>query len=184
MDNQAALAAMFQLQSTKTGQYLVMRILEQVTKLNSIRRNQSPVINLNWIPGHTEIYGKELADRTANEERTTTAHTTTIDFALRTSFSAMRRSMRKRYAAPLRVEASRMTDLMSHTSKTAAGKLTSAKTAKILSGLPRATSCLATQLRTGHLLITKSYRHRFKIIDSPRCSTCGVDDTISHRIFV
>ncbi|TIA96966.1 hypothetical protein E3P94_03007 [Wallemia ichthyophaga] len=106
MDNQAALAAMFQLQSTKTGQYLVMRILEQVTKLNSIRRNQSPVINLNWIPGHTEIYGNELADRTANEERTTTAHTTTIDFALRTSFSAMRRSMRKRYAAPLRVEAS------------------------------------------------------------------------------
>ncbi|TIB68746.1 hypothetical protein E3P77_00933 [Wallemia ichthyophaga] len=138
MDNQAALAAMFQLQSTKTGQYLVMRILEQVTKLNSIRRNQSPVINLNWIPGHTEIYGNELADRTANEERTTTAHTTTIDFALRTSFSAMRRSMRKRYAAPLRVEASRMTDLMSHTSKTAAGKLTSAKTAKILSAPHRA----------------------------------------------
>ena len=130
------------------------------------------------------IYGNELADRTANEGRTNYKHYTKIDFALRTSYSAMRRRMRERYTAPLKIEASKLSVLKSNTSKISAGKLTAAKTAKILNELPRATRCLATQLRTGHFPTTKSYRYRFKLIDSPKCRTCGIDDSISHRIFI
>ncbi|EIM22495.1 hypothetical protein WALSEDRAFT_32166 [Wallemia mellicola CBS 633.66] len=87
----------------------------------------------------------------------------------------MRRTMRERYAAPLKIEASKLSVIKSNTSKTSAGKLTAAKTAKILNELPRATC---------HFPTTKSYRYRFKLIDSPKCSTCGIDDSILHRIFI
>ncbi|TIC13367.1 hypothetical protein E3Q13_03948 [Wallemia mellicola] len=115
---------------------------------------EETIVQLNWIPGHTGIYAKELADRTANEGRTKCNHYTNIDFALRTSCSTIRRRMRERYTAPLKIEASKLSVIKSNTSKTSAGKLTAAKTAKILNELPRATR------------------------------TCGVDDSISHRVFI
>ncbi|TIB35827.1 hypothetical protein E3P84_01196 [Wallemia ichthyophaga] len=46
------------------------------------------------------------------------------------------------------------------------------------------TRCLATQLRSGHYPTTKSYRYRFRLIDSPKYSAYGTEDTISHRIFI
>ena len=149
-----------------------------------MKGREGTIVQLNWIPGHTGIYGNELADRTANEGRTKCNNYTNIDFTLSTSYSAMRRRMRERYTAPLKIEASKLSVIKSNTSKTSAGKLTAAKTAKLLNELPRATRCLATQLRTGHFPTTKSYRYRFKLIDSPKCRTCGIDDSISHRIFI
>ena len=58
------------------------------------------------------------------------------------------------------------------------------KTANLLESLPRATRCLAVQLRSGHFPITKSYRYRFRLTDNPKCDTFCLDDTITHRIFI
>ena len=183
-DSLAVLSAIVQLQTTKTGQYLIKQVLDKIERIKRMKGREGTIVQLNWIPGHTGIYGNELADRTANEGRTKCNHYTNIDFTLSTSYSAMRRRMRERYTAPLKIEASKLSVIKSNTSKTSAGKLTAAKTAKLLNELPRATRCLATQLRTGHFPTTKSYRYRFKLIDSPKCRTCGVDDSISHRVFI
>ncbi|TIB78129.1 hypothetical protein E3Q22_02742 [Wallemia mellicola] len=83
-------------------------------------------------PGHTGNY----ADRTANEGRTKCNHYTNIDFTLRTSYSAMRRRMRERYSAPLKIEASKLSVINPNTSKTSAGKLTAAITAKTSMNYP------------------------------------------------
>ena len=79
---------------------------------------------------------------------------------------------------------SHLAEITSQSAKLAMGRLTSSKTAKLLESLPRATRCLAVQLRSGHFPITKSYRYRFRLTDNPKCNTCRLDDTISHRIFI
>ncbi|TIB30550.1 hypothetical protein E3P84_03309 [Wallemia ichthyophaga] len=124
--------------------------------------------NSHCIPGDVDIYGNELAD-TANDGRTLPIHRTMwCHLTLKTSYSAMRSRMRERYTAPLKVDASKISDIKFNAAKTSAGRLTAAKTAKILNELPRATRCLTTQLRSGHL---------------PATNACGTEDTISHRIF-
>ena len=55
---------------------------------------------------------------------------------------------------------------------------------EIIRVLVTLTRCLAVQLRTGHFPTTKSYRYRFRLTDNPKCNTCRLDDTISHRIFI
>ncbi|TIB62392.1 hypothetical protein E3P78_02424 [Wallemia ichthyophaga] len=158
-----------------------------LTKLIGLneRREKDFDVQLNWIPRHVDIYGNELADRTANEGWTRPTHRTMwSQLTLKTSYSAMRRRMRERYTASLKVEASKISDIKSNAAKTSAGRLTAAKTAKIFNELPRATRCLATQLRSGHYPTTKSYRYRFRLIDSPKCRACGTEDNISHRIFI
>ena len=79
---------------------------------------------------------------------------------------------------------SHLAEITSQSAKLAMGRLTSSKTAKLLESLPRATRCLAVQLRSGHFPITKSYRHRFRLTDNPKCDTFCLDDTITHRIFI
>ncbi|TIB68996.1 hypothetical protein E3P77_00795 [Wallemia ichthyophaga] len=116
----------------------------------------------------------------------------------------MRRRICEHYTASLKVEASKILDiksnalstsssktssgptraLPSNAAKTSTGRFTAAKTAKVLNELPRATRCLATQLRSGHYPTTKSYRYRFRLIDLPKYSAYGTEDTISHRIFI
>lgn len=34
------------------------------------------------------------------------------------------------------------------------------------------------------LTTSKSYRYRFKLIDSPKCRACGINDSILHMIFI
>ncbi|TIC34366.1 hypothetical protein E3Q08_04473, partial [Wallemia mellicola] len=139
MQVEPVLSAIVQLQTTKTGQYLIKQVLDKIEKIKRMEGREGTIVRLNWIPGHTGIYGNELAHRTANEGRTKCNHYTNIDFTLRTSYSAMRRRMRERYTAPLKIEASKLSVIKSNTSKTSAAKLTAAKTAKILNELPRAT---------------------------------------------
>ena len=79
---------------------------------------------------------------------------------------------------------STLVEITSQSARIAVGRPTSSKTAKLLEGLPRATRCLAVQLRTGHFPITKPYRYRFRLTDNPKCNICRLDDTISHRIFI
>ncbi|TIC46039.1 hypothetical protein E3Q06_03729, partial [Wallemia mellicola] len=106
-DSLAVLSAIVQLQTTKTGQYLIKQVLDKIERIKRMEGREGTIVQLNWIPGHTGIYGNELADRTANEGRTKCNHYINIDFTLSTSYSAMRRRMRERYTAPLKIEASK-----------------------------------------------------------------------------
>ncbi|TIB27552.1 hypothetical protein E3P86_04115 [Wallemia ichthyophaga] len=146
-DIQAVLSKIVQLQSTKTGQYLIKQVLDIIDWIKRTKRKDF-VVQLNWIPGHVDIYGNELADRIANEGWTRPTHRTMwSQLTFKTSYSAMRHRMRERYTASLKVEASKISDIESNAAKTSAGRLTAAKTAKIFNELPRAMRCLATQLR-------------------------------------
>ncbi|TIA95651.1 hypothetical protein E3P94_03608, partial [Wallemia ichthyophaga] len=179
-DSQAVLSAIVQSQSTKTGQYLIKQVLDKIDWIKQTKRRNF-VVQLNWIAGHVDIY----ADRTVNEGRTRPTHRAMwSQLTLKTSYSAMRRRMCERYTAPLKVEASKISHIKSNAAKTSAGRLTAAKSTKILNELPRATRCLATQLRSGQFPTTKYYRYRFRLIDSPKCSACGTEDTITHKIFI
>ncbi|EIM19049.1 hypothetical protein WALSEDRAFT_61661 [Wallemia mellicola CBS 633.66] len=88
-DSLAVLSAIVQLQTTKTGQYLIKQVLDKIERIKRMEGREKTIVQLNWIPGHTAIYGNELADGTANEGMPTCAHHTRIGFALRTSYSVM-----------------------------------------------------------------------------------------------
>ena len=42
--------------------------------------------------------------------------------------------------------------------------------------IPRADAVTVTQLRTGHCVLLRSYRHRIGLDPSPSCSDCGCND--------
>ena len=92
--------------------------------------------------------------------------------------------MNNSHSTLMRIKANHLIELTSQSPRLTVGKLMSLKTAKLLENLPRATHSLTVQLRTGHFPITKSYRYRFRLTDNPKCNTCRLDDTISHRIFI
>lgn len=69
-DIQAVLTAIVKLQTTKTGQYLIKQVLDKIERIKQMSRREGIIVQLNWIPGHADIYGNELTDRTANEGRT------------------------------------------------------------------------------------------------------------------
>ena len=181
-DNQAALQALQSASASGPAQYILKQIINKGEEMEALAPNT--YINFNWIPGHKGIEGNERADRAANEGRTKTENKLPIEFELKSSLSALKRGLREQFTAPMRIEANHLTEITSRSAKLAVGKLTSLKTAKLLESLPRATRSLAVQLRTGHFPITKSYRYRFRLTDSPKCNTCRLDDTISHRIFI
>ena len=89
--------------------------------------------------------------------------------------------MNNSHSTLMRIKANHLIELTSQSPRLTVGKLMSLKTAKLLENLPRATHSLTVQLRTGHFPITKSYRYRFRLTDNPKCNTCRLDDTISHR---
>ena len=80
----------------------------------------------------------------------------------------------------MRIEANYLAEITSQSAKLAVSKLTSLKTAKLLENLPRVTRSLPVQLRIGHFPITKSYRYRFRLTDSPKCNVCRL--MIRYRI--
>ncbi|TIB38701.1 hypothetical protein E3P86_01481 [Wallemia ichthyophaga] len=90
------------------------------------------------------------------------------DLTLKASYSAMRRRMRERYTAPLKVEASIISDINANAAKSISWKADSSK----------------RKTARGISPTTKSYLFRFRLIDSPKCSARGTKDTISHRIFI
>ena len=181
-DSQAALYALASYNASGSAQYILARCYEKAMELENAYPETT--IQLRWVPGHKGVDGNEKADKAANEGRTNKDHRLEVGFDLRRSLAVTRRQVRSDITAPMRIEANRLRGMTSRAVKISTGNLTSAKTAKLLASLPRATRCLATQLRSGHFPTTKSYRYRFRLIDSPKCSTCRLDDTISHRVFI
>ncbi|TIB26030.1 hypothetical protein E3P86_04163, partial [Wallemia ichthyophaga] len=181
-DSQATLKALRSCTLHGPAQYILKSILTKLTDMKALHPDTQ--FNFHWIPGHKGIEGNERADRAANKGRANHGNGFVLDIELRTSCSVTRRNLHETLTAPMRVEGNTLTGLTSRTARTAKGNLSSIKTAKLLESVPRATRCLATQLRSGHFPTTKSYRYRFKLTDSAKCSTCRLDDTIPHRIFI
>ena len=181
-DNQAALQALQSASADGPAQYILKKIINKIEETETL--SPDTYVNLHWIPGHKGVEGNEKADKAANEGRTKIENKLPVDFELKHSLSALKRGLREQITAPMRIEANRLVEITSQSARIAVGRLTSSKTSKLLEGLPRATRCLAVQLRSGHFPITKSYRHRFRLTDNPKCDTFCLDDTISHRIFI
>ena len=64
MDNQAAIRRSLSLAAT-AGQHLAIRIIDNLSNILQARPDIN--INIQWVPGHTEVAGNEIADRCAKE---------------------------------------------------------------------------------------------------------------------
>ena len=62
VDNQAAIRRCTSLQPTP-GQYLSLQILDNLQKI--LQCNSDVKINIQWVPGHTKVFGNEIADKCA-----------------------------------------------------------------------------------------------------------------------
>ena len=180
-DSQSVLSAIVHFQTSKAAQYIIRRI---INLLNKLKRLYGRDTFLTWIPGHMDVEGNELADKEANKGRTDTdENRLSIDFTLRPALSAFRRRLREQHTALLRVDARRLPGPTSKDAERAMGKMSSVQAAKMLNKLPRGARSVATQIRSGHFPTAKSYRYRFNLSNSPRCSVCNEVDSTTHRIF-
>ena len=184
-DSQAAYYALVNYHKAKTGQYIIKSIIREIDLLRKDSlRGHVPII-LNWVPGHKDIKGNEEADsrsKAARDDNTWSRRSPNIQ--MKPSISVLKCRIHRRNTELLRVPAHRLNDGCSARINKARGKLSSKESVKVLDRLPRKARIIATQLRSGHFPTIKTYRYRFKLSDSPRCTTCNIDDTIFHRIFV
>ena len=192
-DSQAAIKTLQNYQHTNTGQYIVKEIIKVIDNIRSDERYKHTRLIVNWIPSHKDIQGNERADQIANATRTSIVFPRTSilipspqdnkTLELRPSFSALKQNLKQTHQAHLKVPAHKLDDGCSPYTKQLRGRMSASATFKILSQLPRRACSIAVQIRSGHFP-TNTYLYRVNKLNTNKCNTCGMVDTIFHRLFV
>lgn len=60
--------------------------------------------------------------------------------------------------------------------------LPATKSPKMYKDLAKRSCSILTQLRSGHIGLNQ-YLARFRLVDSPKCATCNVSETVDHYLF-
>jgi len=165
-DNQASLYRLRSL-SDNPGQSQLVRAIGAANQLEDI----SATISLEWIPGHMDIPGNELADLLAKEASIKLVPTTN-----QTSFAVLGLEIKKKNQERwLRLL---NTDKPSYYSRTFSWKTRSK--IQLPPGTKRELASSFYQLKIGHGYF-KSYLHRFKHASNDLCR-CGKKETPEHLL--
>jgi len=175
--------------TAKPGHYLLFRFRNLVRHLHERKDLDHTSINLNWIAGHADIKGNELADREAKLA------------ALRSDMASPRRELPKslRKCLPLSISAMKQAnedclhkkwqeEWMASPRHPHINALDPTQTTrsfmKLVGHLKKKHTAIYVQLRTGHIPLNK-HLHRIKKSASQSCLQCEGDhiETIHHLLF-
>ena len=187
-DNQAVIRLSTK-PSAKPGHYLLIRfrkLIRHVLDQNNATKSQ---VSLNWIAGHADILGNELADREANIASSNADNTSPADTlppslckSLPSSISAIKQYHEASLQSLWRV-AWRKSSRYDHINSI--DPTTPSRTfMKLNKNLSKKHTALYTQLRTGHIPLNR-HLHRFKCSETPLCLQCPNNcvETVHHFLF-
>jgi len=187
-DNQAVIRSGVH-PTAKPGHYLLFRFRNLVRHLHERKDLDHMSINLNWIAGHADIEGNELADREAKLA------------ALRSNMASPRRELPKllRKRLPLSISAMKQAN-EDHLQKrwqeewmasprhpyinTLDPNQTTRSFMKLVGRLKKKHTAIYVQLRTGHIPLNK-HLHQIKKSTSQSCLQCEGHhvETVHHLLF-
>jgi ribonuclease HI len=181
LDNQAAIQAL-QNDHAQPAQYLLDEIHATILKMK--RRRRRLRIHLEWVPGHMEIKGNELADTHAKmASEGNTSNLADLPHILRKclpeSVAALKAQRKGTILQRWRKDWSQSPrfEKMSRVDST----LPNRKTYKMLSSLSRRATSIIVQLRTGHVSLNL-FLKKIKAEESALCKHCREPETVAHYL--
>lgn len=176
-DNQAAIKATTH-QKASPGQQLVESIQKAIEEL---KKKRGIAIKIVWVPGHQDIEGNKKADKEAekaiNEGDSNCEHLNNLHNIL-TSRSAVR----QQHEQELKSRARQIWENSPRYLKMREidESLPSKNYTKMIDKLPRKSSAILTQLRTGHAPLNY-FLHKITRSDDLTCQACGMEaETVRH----
>lgn len=179
LDNQAAPCAI-DIHKPRPGQQLIALFHHT---LGLLREQEETQFTLFWVPGHSGIVGNEAMDCGAKEAVQGASSDLPehllpllhLPKSAAATKAAYKKSMAKEWAqlwikSPHRIKIAKF-------DKFRPGK----HTIKMYRGLTKRQTSIITQLRSGHIGLNY-YLSRFKIVDSPLCTTCKVAEKVDHYL--
>lgn len=170
-DSQSALSRL-QIQSDQPGQACQLRCIIASTKI----REKGSSISLHWVPGHSEIKGNMMADKTAKEA------SKSLPQRNLTSFAKIKQNIAETKISEWLTNLCQ--DLQpSKEPKTSYNKRFSwslRKSIRLPPKTPRPIASAFFQLKLGHGY-NKCYLHRIRVTENDRCR-CGKKETPEHLL--
>ena len=169
-DSQAAIQAI-ESPKRQSGQYIIKRILDKIDSIHEVKSSGN--IYIEWISGHKNVQGNELADQAAK-----TAAAPNIIRSITRMKSAQNRSIKAMTKTKWEMEwktgqeNARCLRKMSKHPGTVTGL-------KLYGGLQRKQVVWISRLRTGHCHLNE-YLHRFNIIETSECECGAAKETVEH----
>ena len=184
VDNQAALRCT-ELSHSNPGHHLVDLLHKQIKALK--RRKPRLIFSVQWIPGHEEIHGNEVADAHAKKAASgKSSAKSSLPKALHNNLPLSVSSLRQAYLNKLQADAAKIWSKSKRHERIVQLDRSMAKPRKhflkLIQPLSRTQSSLLFQLRTGHIPLN-SHLHRIKRSDTPFCPSCpNQQETVRHFI--
>ena len=169
-DSQAAIQAI-ESPKRQSGQYIIKGTLDKIDSIHKIKSSGN--VYIEWISGHKNVQGNELADQAA-KIATTPKNTRSITRMKSAQNRSIRATMKINWETEWKTDQENARHLrkMSKYPGTVTGL-------KLYGVLQRKHVVLISRLRTGHCHLNE-YLHRFNIIEIPECECGAAKETVDH----
>ena len=187
-DNQAVIRSSSK-PSARPGHYLLIRFRKLIRHVLERKDISDSEISLNWIAGHADILGNDLADKEARSAATGESRTSpgrTLPPALRNGLPSSLSTTKQYHEASLqRIWMDSWSKSPRHDHLNSIDPSTPSRAfMKLTKNASKKNTSIYTQLRTGHIPLNK-HLHRFKRSDTPLCLQCDGScmETVHHFLF-